>query len=279
MTSYSISLQAKHWKFTADDLRRIRAETNAAARRKVQHAKSSVSESMLLTPLEEEQVLRFFQRKVFAICDHLKRPPNVSAAAIAFMQRFYLRHSVMLYSLKSVMLAAIFVATKVEESRVELRDLIGTVADITDVEAFKQTQNDALAVEIPLLNGIRFHLTIYNAFMPLAGFVKKLQQSIADVDWTSVSQTANTILQQAVLTDVMLLFPPGIVALAALWLSAGKHQLSQDIAYGWLAALFGVGAVAGVHEQVTEAVKVIAAVTREPVKEIQQKLEAINAAM
>ena len=62
---------------------------------------------------EEELLLRFYAGKAQAMCRAFHFPAKVAPAAVAYLQRFFTRHSVLDHHPRDVMLAAVYVACKV----------------------------------------------------------------------------------------------------------------------------------------------------------------------
>lgn len=79
-----------------------------------------------LTSKEQDVLVRFHAHQITmligpdAILPQLVRPPTVLATAIMFFRRFYLSNSVLDFAPRRLAVAAAFLASKVEEQRVEV---------------------------------------------------------------------------------------------------------------------------------------------------------------
>jgi len=87
------------------------------------------SEHDFLTPDEEELLVAFYTSKIpsligpLAQVPRLRRESKVTATATMFLRRFFLSNSVMIHDPKNVMVAACFLATKVEDVTADVRYL------------------------------------------------------------------------------------------------------------------------------------------------------------
>ena len=62
---------------------------------------------------EEAVLLKYYKTKVQDMCRALGYPCKVQAATIAFLSRFYIRHSPLEHDIKDTMLACLYLAGKV----------------------------------------------------------------------------------------------------------------------------------------------------------------------
>ena len=131
--------------------------------------------SLSLSVSEEAALLRHWRTKLGELCVYFGAPPKVLGTALAFLGRFYLSNSPMVFSPKLVMLASLFLAAKVEEYKAknlkaESIALIvkgkGDGPDATD-----RLVREVVDAEISLLVGVKFQLVMYHPFHPLAALV------------------------------------------------------------------------------------------------------------
>ena len=84
-----------------------------------------------------------------------------------YFKRFFLERSLMEEEPKSLMLAALYLAGKVEEERIDVDDL---------VQHSKSLDREVLhALELRLLQAVRFQLVTFSPFRALAGFLQDVQ--------------------------------------------------------------------------------------------------------
>ena len=85
---------------------------------------------------EEVQLLKYYAGKAQDMCRAFGFPVKVQAAAVAFLQRFYLGRSPLRHDPKDILLAAIYLAGKVGCSTCHLAaDLTGEASDVANVSS------------------------------------------------------------------------------------------------------------------------------------------------
>ena len=96
--------------------------------------------------------------------------PHILSSAQAFYKRFYLKASPMEEEPKNVILAAIYLAGKVENYRIEPNELLSKYAP-------KLTHAAFLDLELTLMERLRFQLVVHSPFRCLSGLMNELQKS------------------------------------------------------------------------------------------------------
>ncbi|KAG5550644.1 hypothetical protein RHGRI_015555 [Rhododendron griersonianum] len=168
---------------------------------------------------EEEQLLRtFYEFKIQDVCDAFKFPRKIQATALIYFKRFYLQWSVMEHHPKDIMLTCIYAACKAEENHVSAEEL---------GKAIEQDHQMILNNEMISLG---FDLIVYAPYRALDGFVDVMEEFIEANDdqlqtLKDVHETAKVESDKIMLTDAPLLFPPGQLALAALYRANEVHGL------------------------------------------------------
>ncbi|XP_019853410.1 PREDICTED: cyclin-H-like [Amphimedon queenslandica] len=209
------STQKSHWLFQhRQQLTRQRAETNASFCRKYSDAAIS-KECQFLTPTEEESVCLYYMKKLFEFCN-VFRPPvprGVLGTAGAYFKRFYLLTSVMDYHPKEIFLSCAYLAFKIEEYNVSLDEFVYMLSP----ELRQSSSEMILNNELMMLKRLKFHLTIHSPFRPLEGFLidMKTRSSIPNVE--RLRKEADSFLMSSLYSDVLFLYPPSQIALAALY--------------------------------------------------------------
>ena len=148
------STQARHWIFDMQTIQRCRrqavASTSDVDTAKAQkfasdyHNKSTASaeacatindQSSDFSVADQEAVIRFHVQQLETLCgpsacmEGLRTSERVLFTAITLVRRFYLSNSVLLFRPRHICLAAVFLAGKVEEEKIEVRrrsDLVGS---------------------------------------------------------------------------------------------------------------------------------------------------------
>ncbi|KAI5303866.1 hypothetical protein KEM56_007107 [Ascosphaera pollenicola] len=197
---FRTSSQFRLWSFTEDALRQVREATNAAACDRVRAAirrSHDASNTQALdsgdgdTPMagndasmdggrideqtiecltadEEYKLVRHYCQRCMSLGDQYTPPlPTlVRATAVQYIRRFYLTNSPMTYHPRSIMPCALFLATKTENYYVSLRHFLAPIRN--------STQEDIIAPEFLLTQGLRFTFDIRHPFRGLDGAVMEL---------------------------------------------------------------------------------------------------------
>lgn len=164
---------------------------------------------------EEHETLQLYWEKnlqLLALSDELKMPVTVPvwATAIVYFKRFYLMNSMMDFNPKFVMVTSLNLAVKAEEQRhVTLQSL----AELTSTAPSQLVQ-----WEVPVLEGIRFHLLIFHPFRSLSGLFDALEKWRPNQEKQKkieLHDAALEVIKASYFTDLVLLFTPSQIALAA----------------------------------------------------------------
>ena len=234
---FTQTTHAKHWTFkNAEAIDELRRTTHEAAVVKLATAASSSSkggstsqEQWMAPPREDIDMLFIdYQKRLQGICrkenraDESRFTDRVLCTAQHYFKRFYLHVSPMEEDPKGIMLAAIYLAGKVEEERIQIGDLVPKYWEKCDKDAL-------LALEQRLLETLRFQLVVRSPFRCLTGLLQDLYGEIsssssaaANEELNSLLRRASTRVAEALISDAPLLYAPQQVALAAL-LSAAKE--------------------------------------------------------
>ncbi|EJK54377.1 hypothetical protein THAOC_26002 [Thalassiosira oceanica] len=163
-----------------------------------------------------------------------KRDAKVSATACLLFRRFYLSNSVMMFDPKSMLAAAAFLASKVEDCTISVKYLeLGTQEMSAEVKV-----SEILDAEVKLITGVDFDLLVFSPYKTVLSYTEDLrtflktergQKLVAfsasasgedrQLDGKDLSPThdaAMKIVDDAIVSDLPLLFGPGEVGLAAL---------------------------------------------------------------
>ncbi|KAI9141536.1 cyclin-like protein [Paraphysoderma sedebokerense] len=139
---------------------------------------------------------------------------QVISTALVYFKRFYLRTSFRECDPTLVLCTCYYLACKIEESPQYVKTIVnefrhgmqghgGFLYDISDVTEF----------EFYLLEDLEFNLIIYHPYRPLLQYTNSINLD------KSILQTAWFIVNDSYRTDVCLLYPPYMIALAAIYMS------------------------------------------------------------
>ncbi|KAF9403538.1 hypothetical protein BGX21_003033 [Mortierella sp. AD011] len=173
---------------------------------------------------------------------HLKLPQLTMATAALFFHRFYMRHSLKDYKFYDIGATCIYLASKTEESTRKFKDVIIACAQKA---AKKEIQIDdsskefrvwkdtiiyteeilleALCFELSVEHPYQFMLSLFNSHYADAQRARKLKQ----VAWAFINDSLRTTL--------CLLYPPKIIALAAIHIAAKylEENLNEGLGDIW----------------------------------------------
>ncbi|KAL6034338.1 hypothetical protein STEG23_034958 [Scotinomys teguina] len=171
-----------------------------------------------------------------ALGEHLKLRQQVIATATVYFKRFYARYS--LKSIDPVLMAptCVFLASKVEEFGVVSNTrLIAATTSVLKTrfsyafpKEFPYRMNHILECEFYLLELMDCCLIVYHPYRPLLQYVQDMGQEdvLLPLAWRIVNDTYRT--------DLCLLYPPFMIALACLHVAC---VVQQKDARQWFAEL------------------------------------------
>ena len=269
---FHTSTQRKHWTFTSkSELIGIRQEVNNVYCERFRENLPAKKDVSFLTVDEERSLIEYYQIVLIEVCDKFKPPvPSsaVTATAVAYLKRFYLKTSVMDHPPKEMFLVCLYMACKVEEHNISVDRFV----EILPADRREKTKDFILAHELLLMQRLNFHLTVHNPYRPMEGFIIDIKtRGLMLGDPEKWRPLAEEFLRKALLTDVSLLYSPSQIALAALF-SASKGALGS-----YIKESLGehhqhiLSQIENIVTMVTGQVK--STVSKEQVKSLEQKLK------
>eukprot|EP00808_Paulinella_micropora_P030743 g50848.t1 len=199
----------------------------------------------MLNLQQRAQLLKILEALVFEIAKGYEPPLPVAlqATAITFFKRYYLRASIRTHHPAKMLLTCVYLAKKVEECALELLGLVKTpclrnfwLPHERDDET--EREKTVVSLEVPLLEGLMFHLRCYHPFKPLLGLILAMDPPLGKEERPVVEEKARKMIVWSLLTDAMLLHAPSQIAMAALaqalcecgWESVRVDELVEDLA-------------------------------------------------
>ena len=202
-----------------------------------------------LTSSEEDLLVAFYAAKIPSLIGplaqnpYLRRDVKITATAALFLRRFFLSNSVMLYDPKSIMVAAAFLASKVEDAMTEVRHL----EEGTKLMNSHVSQADILQAEFALLEGIRCDLLCFHPYKAVLACTEDLRMFIKSDKGRSIATFPNgesrpvvgqdlkpmhdgarQLVDDVIVSDIPLMYSPGHVGLAAL-IVANEQMVKPDV--------------------------------------------------
>ncbi|KAL3756823.1 hypothetical protein ACHAWU_007788 [Discostella pseudostelligera] len=196
----------------------------------------------LLTPADEAALISFYCSKIplligpNALLSRCRRDAKAAATACLLFRRFYLSNSVMMHDPKSMLAAAAFLASKVEDCMI----LVGYLEQGTKEMDAPVPLNEVLDAEINLIEGIDFELLVFSPYKTVLSYTEDLRtflktdrgmklisfppdqdgvevrRQLVGEDLRPILDAAMKICEDVVVSDLPLLFAPGEIGLAAL---------------------------------------------------------------
>lgn len=268
---FHTSTQRKHWTFSSEEeLRNIRQEVNGVYCESFRENFPAKKDVDFLTVEEGMKLVEYYQSVLIEVSEKFQPPvPSaVTATAVAYLKRFYLKTSAMDHPPKEMFLVCLYMACKVEEHNLSVDRFV----EILPVDRRAKTIDFILAHELLLVQRLDFHLTVHNPYRPLEGFIidfkTRCPRSGDPEKWRPL---VAEFLRKALLTDVSLLYPPSQIALAALF------SVSREYISAYISANLGEQ-----HElllrQIENVVSLVTVqkctVSKEEVKSLEQKLKS-----
>lgn len=203
-----------------------------------------------LNPPEEALLVSFYVSKLpsligpLAQVPRLRRESKVTATAALLLRRFFLSNSVMIHDPKVIMVAAAFLASKVEDATTDVRYL----EEGTNSMNAPVTQAEIIPAEIHLLAGVNFDLLCFHPYKAVLSITEDLRtylksekgkslvhfstgndRPIIGQDLKPMHDAAQQIVNDVIVSDIPLLYTPGQVGLAALMVANEQQQSKEDV--------------------------------------------------
>lgn len=223
MALYKDSTQAANWLLTRDQITTRRSHARNAVLPRLHDA--------ALTSVEEQHLRTHHERRILRLVSCINFPPKVAATAITYFKRYYLDHSIHDTDPSLIALASLYASFKVEEVLLSADDLIsqmdchvnkplssGTSGKKCGETATCITVEQLLAIELPFLQRLDFHLICFHPFRSLGIMREHLARTCAHEKEVLSRMMRNTeafIMKVVVVSDLIFLHPPAVLAAAA----------------------------------------------------------------
>ncbi|RKO98961.1 hypothetical protein CXG81DRAFT_28246 [Caulochytrium protostelioides] len=286
------STQLRHWRFTAEQIAAIREQANAVAvarikhavaREQALHAAAGTTSPLFPAPLgdsdyitaEEQTVLcRYFEIMIGQFRHILKFDVTLQATAVAFFRRFYLFHSVMEYDPKTVVLNCTYLALKVEDKYMALKDFCRNIKNAPDPEVL-------LDMETKVIQGLQYELAVHHPYWPLHGFFLDMQAHLqttisipatlhaASKKLANLYVESKSLLQGLIFSDAIFQYSPAQLALGCFVTTGNDHGFAQEMArytedrFLHVASLFPHGGLVAMVERIGQLAKAQTAALKE----------------
>lgn len=179
--------------------------------------------------LSDEEIKKariYFSDVIQLLGKKLSLRQRVVATATVFFRRFYLENSFIEFDPRLFAPGCLYLAAKVEECITHARNFERKMQEID--AHWPYNMNDILESEYYVLEEMNFYLVVYHPYRPFVQYANdaKVDAGVLEMGWNLVSDSYRT--------DMALLYPPHIIALAALLMAAFKKGVNIR---SWFATL------------------------------------------
>nr|CCA20171.1 cyclinC putative [Albugo laibachii Nc14] len=148
--------------------------------------------------------------------------------AVIFYRRFYFSQSFNNFDPHLIAGTTLFLASKVEESQISLRNVVFVLYQCTtggvdeDEALYEFQEKDMLECEFYVLQALQYDLILHHPFQPLLQFLDEydLHDECLELSWQ--------LVQYSFRTKIILLHPPFMVAYAAAYIACLKVDYDAD---------------------------------------------------
>ncbi|KAL9655070.1 hypothetical protein ABK040_008852 [Willaertia magna] len=276
-TSYAHSTQHNHWIYNKDTLNKIRNDSFNKLKEEIiqlqQNYEKKLTIEDLLTPEEEFLIIQKFSNLLLELCNRLLFPIHVKSTALSYLKRFYLKHSLMEYDIRNMMLTCIFLATKTEERYISLSQFIDKVNEITDAKESNLNNEMIYKYELILLQGLDFELMVYHPFRSLYAYVHDLHEIVDKNIVDELFENCKKLISELIkFTDVIFIYSPSIIAISCL------YMVNQDITKKFISNKFKnqLDEIFNSIEEINQLFKKYSSIEKNKLKEAEKKLKKVK---
>ncbi|XP_071526896.1 cyclin-H isoform X1 [Panulirus ornatus] len=231
---YGSSTQFQSWTFRDEhELAKLRIQANGDFIEKFGRNMTEEEQAQHFLTAEEEHVMvRAYEHSLRDFCKKFRDPrdarirmlPSVTTTAQHYFKRFYLYNSVMDYHPKEILVTCVYLACKIEEFYVTINDFVHNVRGDKEKAAEIILNN-----ELQLTQELQFHLIIHQPFRPVEGLLIDIKTRFPQLrDPERLRPSIEEFLEKVNLTDAILLYAPGQIALAAVTTAVSRLGENLD---------------------------------------------------
>ena len=228
---YMSSTQRKHWLFP--NPRAIKERRLASFRLTIKELQDEAGLDLSAYPIPSDaeylSALDFYFKEIIEICRKFQFPAYVSCTAVTYFDRFFLNASAPfnLVNIDAMCMkdTAIYLASKAEQS------LLSSIAQLT---SFTKTPSEqVIGNELILMDGISFHLKVWNPLRSLRSFLSDFKIVWKSENGNSLSpkiekrllSQAEALIQDSYISDAAFIYSPSQIALSCLLLVLSSPNL------------------------------------------------------
>jgi len=199
---------------------------------KEQLVQSGHKKDKVETKLGEDEIRRVmvhYSIQIQALGKKLSLRQRAIATAIVYFRRFYFKNNFIEFCPRLIAPTCLYISSKAEECSTQVPAYRFEKEMKKQDSGWPYTSNNIIECEFYVIEALDFHLVVFHPYRSLIEYLTdcKLEKELLETSWNLVNDTY--------CTDLSLLFPPYIIALACIYvasLTAGEVDLRL-----WLASL------------------------------------------
>jgi len=177
-------------------------------------AQSKVEDLKFLSESDLVKIRIWFFHLIQKIGKRLALRQQIIATAFVYFKRFYTKNSLRKTDPFLVLTTCVYLACKIEECPHHIKIVIQEVRHVLqDVGGFTYDSSKVAEFEFYLLEELEFYLIVWHPYRSLTHFTHELGMR------ETGTQFAWFVINDSYRTDVCLIYPPHMIALAALYLT------------------------------------------------------------
>ena len=208
--NYWDSTQAKFFTFGKTELSDIRTDLERS--NQALHNKYTMPDRRLMNI--------YFQQQLVKLARRMSLRQQALATAQAYMKRFYLRVEIRKTNPYLIMATAVYLACKMEECPQHIRLMLGEAARQWPELGVSESSKIG-ECEFALISTLQSRLICHHPYRSLNEYAQQFTLS------TEESNLAHSIINDTYLTDLILLYPPHVLAVVAIVLAVVLRPSGQ----------------------------------------------------
>ncbi|KAI9485165.1 MAG: cyclin-like protein [Benjaminiella poitrasii] len=178
-------------------------------------AKSREEDLKYLSESDYVKLRIWFCHLIQKLSKRLQLRQQVVATAFVYFKRFYIHNSIRGTDPVLVLVACVYLATKIEECPIHIKMVTQEAKTVFQVEfgGFPYDSSKVAEFEFYLLEELEFYLIVWHPYRSLTQICNELGMRESGL------QYAWFIVNDSYRTDVCLLYPPHFISLAAIYLT------------------------------------------------------------
>ncbi|ORX81798.1 G1/S-specific cyclin-C [Anaeromyces robustus] len=193
--NYWESSQALQWKLTQEELEENRKE-----------------DLKYITEREYWHLTYYCCNVAFKIGRTMQLRQRIIATALTYFKRFYARNSYRGSEPLLVLTTCIYVATKIEEYPLHIKNVVDEAKNVIGEKLFKFDCANVAEFEFYLMEEMDFYLIVHHSYRTLTKLMLDLKLPVSSI------QQAWWITNDIYRTDIPLLYPPHIIAVTIIFI-------------------------------------------------------------